>query len=116
MRHQLQDPVFQAKVEQARRDPRTTAKKSAAAKAYYSQPGVRERHAAQQKECSNRPETVAKMSRAKLLAFEEKLKALGLTREQWEETPAGKAAAASRRYKARLRLQREQEAEPPSWP
>lgn len=103
---------FQKNLEKARRDPNTTRKKSVAAKAYYSQPGVRDRHREQQKECSNRPETRAKMSMAKLQAFEEKLKALGLTREQWEETPAGKAAAASRRYKARLRLQREQEAEP----
>ena len=110
MQKQLQDPEFRAKLESGRRKPRTTAKKSEAAKAYYAQPGVRERHAAQQKECSNRPEVRAKMSEAKLLAFAEKLKGLGLTREQWDKTPAGRAAAASRQYKARLQLKREQEA------
>jgi hypothetical protein len=108
----LQDPVMQEKIEKARRDPRTTAKKSAAAKAYFAQPGAKEAHSTRQKECSNRPDVRAKMAAAKDAAFLEKLKERGMTKEEWDLTPAGKSAAAVKRYRARLRLKREQEAEP----
>ena len=104
MRALHNSPEAQAAAEKARRDPETTRKKSEAAKAYFSQPGAVEEMTKLITAAMNRPEVRAKCSKRKKEAFEKKLKELGMTREEYDQTPKGKAAAASRRYKARLRL------------
>jgi hypothetical protein len=77
---------------------------SEAAKAYFSQPGAVEERAKLITAAMNRSEVRAKCSQRKKEAFAKKLKELGMTREEYDQTPKGKAAAASRRYQARLRL------------
>ena len=103
----MASPEGKAAVDKARKDPETTRKKSDAAKAHFSQPGVVERMAEQMKDVMNKPEVREKCRAAKVQAFEQKLRELGMTREEYDQTPAGKMAAASRRYKARLRLKKE---------
>ena len=110
MKDLLASPEIQAKIDKARKDPETTRKKSEAAKAHFSQPGAVEKMAEQMKVVMNKPEVQEKCRAAKVKAFEQKLKKLGMTREEYDQTPAGKMAAASRRYKARLRLKKELEA------
>ena len=111
MRQLMSDPDMQEKMDKARRDPKSTPKRSASARAYFAQPGAREAHSARQKECSNRPETRAKMAAAKNKAFEEKLLKQDITREEYDNTRRGRNAAAVRRYRERRKMKENSEAD-----